>query len=87
MIIKEFLVALGAKVDLSQLDKGLSLSEKMVSRYGGSLGGAFVGAAAAAAIGIAAVNVATAKYLHNVASADIQTERFARRMFISYQSA
>lgn len=87
MIIKEFLVALGAKVDISQLDKGLRLSEKMVSRYGGTLGGAFVGAAAAAAIGIAAVNAATAKYLYNVASADRETERFARRMFISYQSA
>ncbi|MFC8686315.1 hypothetical protein [Brevibacillus porteri] len=89
-VIKEYLVSLGMSVDqksFDQADKAIETLEEGVKSFASSTVKSFAVAGTAIATTIATANVAIAKFLGNLAQADLENEKFATRMWISKDAA
>jgi len=88
--IKEYLVSLGFKVDDSSLNnaqRAMRTIDASVSSFAGSSGKNFAKAATGVIAFVATANLALGKFITNLAQADLETEMFARRMWMSKDAA
>lgn len=88
--LKEYLVKLGWDVDelgLSKLQNGLSKVEKSADSIGNKFVKNFAKAGTAVGGFLLTITTGTAKFMSNVASADLATERWARRMWTTEENA
>lgn len=88
--IKEYLVSLGFKVNNSSLNaaqKAMKSAEDSVDGFASSSVKNFAKAATAVVSFVATANIALGKYLVGLAQADLQTEMFARKMWMSKDAA
>lgn len=89
-VIKEYLVSLGMSVDqksFEQANKAIGSLEEGVKNFASSTIKSFAVAGTAIGTAIATANVAVAKFLGNLGQADLETEKFATRMWISKDAA
>ena len=88
--IKDYLVSLGFKTDNSSLNAAqaaMKKAESSVDSFASSSVKNFSKAATAVVSFVATANVALGKYLVSLAQADLQTEMFARKMWMSKDAA
>lgn len=88
--LKEYLVKLGWDVDelgLSKLQNGLSKVERSADSIGNKFVKNFAKAGTAAGGFLMTITTGTAKFMSNVAMADLATERWARRMWTTEENA
>lgn len=89
-IMKEYLVSLGFKVDTSSLNQAKSAmnqADSAVNTFSSNAVKNFLSAAAGVTAFVAAVNVGISNLLLDLAKADLQTEKFARQMWIGEENA
>lgn len=89
-VLKEYLVSLGFSVDSSSLNqarRAMSSAEDSVSQFSNSSITSFAKVATGIATFVAAANLALAKFVVDLAQADLQTEMFARKMWMSKDAA
>ena len=88
--LKEYLVKLGWDVDelgLSKLQNGLSKVERSADSIGNKFVKNFAKAGTAVGGFLLTITAGTAKFMSNVATADLATERWARRMWTTEENA
>ena len=88
--LKEYLVKLGWDVDelgLSKLQNGLSKVERSADSIGNKFVKNFAKAGTAVGGFLLTITTGTAKFMSNVATADLATERWARRMWTTEENA
>ena len=88
--IKEYLVSLGFKTDNSSLNTAqaaMKKAESSADSFASSSVKNFAKAATAVVSFVATANIALGKYLVGLAQADLQTEMFARKMWMSKDAA
>ncbi|MBG9773570.1 hypothetical protein [Brevibacillus laterosporus] len=89
-VIKEYLVSLGMSVDKGSFDEAteiIQVTEKGIKSFVGSTVKGF-GLAGTAVVGtLAAANAGIANFLGSLAKADLENEKFARKMWISKDAA
>ena len=88
--LKEYLVKLGWDVDelgLSKLQNGLSKVERSADSIGNKFVKNFAKAGTAVGGFLLTITSGTAKFMSNVATADLATERWARRMWTTEENA
>lgn len=89
-VIKEFLVSLGFKVDDSSLrlaQRAMGAAEGAVTSFASSSITNFAKAETGVIAFVAAANIALGRFIVNLAQSDLQTEMFARRMWMSKDAA
>jgi hypothetical protein len=89
-VIKSYLVSLGFQVDNSsfgQTQQALKNMDKSVATFATSATKQFALAGSAVTTFLVAANVGIAKYMDGLAKADLQNEMFAKRMWMSKESA
>lgn len=89
-IIKEYLISLGFKTDNSSLQSAqnaMNSVEKSVDSFVSSSVKGFAKAGVAVVTFVATANIALGKYLVSLAQSDLQTEMFARRMWMNKDAA
>lgn len=88
--IKSYLVSLGINLDQKTFDKAENAMESLeegAESFSKTVVKSFAAAGAAIIGTIASVNVAIAKFLGNLAQADLENEKFATQMWISKDAA
>ncbi|MGD8188573.1 hypothetical protein ACQCN2_01100 [Brevibacillus ginsengisoli] len=89
-VIKEYLVSLGMSVDKKSFDeanKTMQTLEKGVKSSAGSIVKSFTIAGAAMASAMVTATIGIASFLGSLAKADLENEKFARRMWMSKETA
>jgi hypothetical protein len=89
-VIKEYLVSLGFKTDDSSLNtakKAMKSAEDSVGSFSNSSVKNFAKAATAVVSFVATANLALGKFLVSLGQSDLQTEMFARRMWMFKDAA
>ncbi|TGE35873.1 hypothetical protein E4K67_22415 [Desulfosporosinus fructosivorans] len=88
--IKEYLVSLGFKTDNSSLNAAqaaMKKAENSVDSFANSSVKSFAKAAVGVVTFVATANLALGKFIVELAQADLQTEMFARKMWMSKDAA
>jgi len=88
--IKEYLISLGFKTDSTSLNTAqaaMKKAESSVDSFAGSSVKNFAKSATAVVSFVATANIALGKYLVSLAQSDLQTEMFARRMWMGKDAA
>lgn len=89
-VIKEYLVSLGFKVDTSSYDKAVGAmgkAEKSVSSFAGTAISQFAAAGVAVTTFVALANVGIAKFIGGLAYAELENQKFARKMWTTEENA
>jgi len=89
-VMQEYLVSLGFKVNNTQLDgmlKSLDKAKDMTNSVAGKMTKNLATGGVAIVSFIATATAATAKFLEAMADADMETEKLARRLWITEESA
>lgn len=89
-IIKEYLVSIGADVDrrsFEEAEGSINKIGKSVVGFATSSGSSFAKATASMSTFFIALDVGIAKYMHSVAQADLETDKFARSMWMNKDAA
>lgn len=89
-VIKEYLVSLGFQVNgqsLNQAQNAMNQAERMITRFAGSSVTQFAVAGAAVTTFVAAANLALAKFMGNLAEAELRSQMFARQMYTTADNA
>ena len=89
-VIKEYLVSLGMSVDKKSFDeanKTVDALEKGVKISAGSIAKSFTIASATIVTAMVTATVGIATFMSSLATADLESEKFARRMWLSKETA
>ncbi|TRY23680.1 hypothetical protein FOI68_20665 [Brevibacillus sp. LEMMJ03] len=89
-VIKEYLVSLGMQVDKKSFDaadKTINTLEQGVKSFAGSTIRNFALASTAVVSAMATASIGILTFLGSLAKADLETEKFARRMWLSKDAA
>ena len=89
-MLKEYLVGLGFSVDDKTFDAAMGKMktfEKVAGKMAGNVGKSVAKGSAVAVAALASVTVGVTKYVSSVADADMATEKFARRMWMTETNA
>lgn len=89
-MLKEYLVGLGFSVDDKTYDAAMGKMktfEKVAGKMAGNVGKSVAKGSAIAVAALATVTVGVTKYVSSVADADMATEKFARRMWMTETNA
>jgi hypothetical protein len=89
-VIKEYLVSLGFQTDntsFNQAQKSINNIDKAISSFASNSTKQFAVAGAAYASFLTAANVGIAKYMEGLAKADLENEKFAKRMWMNKDAA
>lgn len=89
-MLKEYLVGLGFSVDDKTYDQAMGKMktfEKVAGKMAGNVGKSVAKGSAIAVAALATVTVGVTKYVSSVADADMATEKFARRMWMTETNA
>ncbi|MCM3141657.1 hypothetical protein [Brevibacillus sp. MER 51] len=89
-VIKEYLVSLGMSVDkhsFGEATRSIRTLETGVTNFAGTTVKSFALASTAIVSSLAAANAGIAIFLGNLAKADLETEKFARKMWLSKDTA
>lgn len=89
-MLKEYLVGLGFSVDDKTYDQAMGKMktfEKVAGKMAGNVGKSVAKGSAIAVAALASVTVGVTEYVGSVADADMATEKFARRMWMTETNA
>lgn len=89
-MLKEYLVGLGFSVDDKTYDQAMGKMktfEKVAGKMAGNVGKSVAKGSATAVAALASVTMGVTKYVSSVADADMATEKFARRMWMTETNA
>lgn len=89
-VIKEYLVSLGMSVDRKSFDdagRTIETVEKTVKSFAGSTIKGFAVAGAAIVSALASASIGISVFLGSLAKADLENEKFARKMWLSKDAA
>lgn len=89
-VIKEYLVSLGMSVDRKSFDEAgrtIETVEKTVKSFAGSTIKGFAVAGAAIVSALASASIGISVFLGSLAKADLENEKFARKMWLSKDAA
>lgn len=89
-VLKEYLVKLGYDVDIPSYDKFMStidMADAGIANFGGVSKATFASAGAAVTAFVGTANMAMLSFISSVAKADMETAKFARRMWMTKENA
>ena len=89
-MLKEYLVGLGFSVDDKTYDQAMGKMktfEKVAGKMAGNVGKSVAKGSAIAVAALASVTMGVTKYVSSVSDADMATEKFARRMWMTETNA
>lgn len=89
-VLKEYLVSLGFRVDANSYNQTLNSMKQVdnsVSKLAGNAVSQFAAAGAAVTTFVAVVNAGLAKFVVGLAKADLENEKFARKMWMGREAA